>query len=37
MWYFFAANHSYLHNWFTFRAQAVSIAALLLAMMQFVD
>ena len=37
MWYFFAANHSYLHNWFTFRAQAVSIAALLLTMMQFVD
>ena len=37
IWYFFAANHSYLHNWFTFRAQAVSIAALLLAMMQFVD
>ncbi len=37
MWYLFAANHSYLHNWFTFRAQAVSVAALLLASMQFVD
>jgi len=37
MWDFFAANHSFLHNWFTFRAQAVSIAALLLALMQFVD
>lgn len=37
IWYLFAANHSYLHNWFTFRAQAVSIAALLLASMQFVD
>ena len=37
VWYFLAANHSYLHNWFTFRAQAVSIAAILLALMQFVD
>lgn len=37
MWYLFAANHSYLHNWFTFRAQAVSIAAILLALMKFVN
>ena len=37
MWYFLAANHSFWHNWFTFRAQAVSIAAILLALMQFVD
>lgn len=37
VWYFLAANHSYLHCWFTFRAQAVSIAAILLALMQFVD
>ena len=37
VWYFLAANHSYLHNWFTFRAQAVSIAAILLALMQFVN
>lgn len=36
-WYFLAANHSYLHNWFTFRAQAVSLAALMLALMQFVN
>ena len=37
MWYFFAANHSYLHNWFTFRAQSVSIAAITIAMMQMVE
>lgn len=37
LWYLFAANHSYLHNWFTYRAQAVSVAGLLLAAMQFVD
>ena len=36
-WYFLAANHSYLHNWFTFRAQAVSVAAILLTLMQFID
>lgn len=37
LWYLFAANHSYLHNWFTFRSQAVTVAALFLAAMQFVD
>lgn len=36
LWYLFTANHSYLHNWFTYRAQAVSIAALLLAAGQFI-
>lgn len=36
-WYLFAANHSYWHNWFTFRAQAASVTAVLLAMMQMVD
>ena len=37
VWYLFAANHSYWHNWFTFRAQAASVAAVLLAMMMMVD
>ncbi|MBR1550305.1 MAG: hypothetical protein IJ634_06670 [Bacteroidales bacterium] len=37
VWYFFAADHSYWHNWFTFRAQAVSVAAVLLALAQMVD
>ena len=36
-WYLFAANHSYWHNWFTFRAQAVTVAAMLLALSQMVD
>lgn len=36
-WYLFAANHSYWHNWFTFRAQAVTVAAMLLAVAQMVD
>ena len=37
VWYLFAANHSYWHNWFTFRAQAVTVAAMLLAVAQMVD
>ena len=36
-WYFFAADHSYYHNWFTFRTQAVLVSALLLAISQMVD
>lgn len=37
VWYFFAANHSYLHCWFTFRAQAVSLSAIILAFASLVD
>lgn len=37
VWYLFAANHSYWHSWFTFRAQAVSVAAMVLAVAQMVD
>lgn len=37
VWYLFAANHSYWHNWFTFRAQAATVAAMLLALAQMVD
>ncbi|MBP3763073.1 MAG: hypothetical protein J6I49_04225 [Bacteroidales bacterium] len=37
VWYLLAADHSYWHNWFTFRAQAVSVAAVLLALAQMVD
>ena len=36
-WYLFAANHSYLHCWFTYRAQAASVAALLMAASAMVD
>lgn len=31
VWYFGAANHSYDHNWFTYRIQAISISGVLLA------
>ena len=35
VWYLLVANHSYLHAWFTYRLQAVSIAALLMAILSF--
>lgn len=34
-WYFLIANHSYLHAWFTYRLQAVSLAALFMAVLSF--
>jgi putative effector of murein hydrolase LrgA (UPF0299 family) len=37
LWYLFAANHSLEHEWFTFRAQAASVAAALLAVASLVD
>lgn len=37
VWYLFAANHSYWHSWFTYRAQAASVAAMVLALAQMVD
>lgn len=37
VWYLFAADHSYWHSWFTFRAQAASVAAMLLAVAAMVD
>lgn len=30
LWYFVMSNHSYLHWWFTYRAQAISVVSLLL-------
>ena len=35
LWYMAASNHSYLHHWFTYRLQAVSIAAILMAILCF--
>lgn len=32
VWYFILSNHSYVHWWFTFRLQAVTIACLMLQM-----
>ena len=37
VWYLAVANHSYLHSWFTFRAQAASVAAMVLAVAAMVD
>lgn len=36
-WYFVLANHSYLHWWFTFRTQLVTMVALLLSLANLVD
>ncbi len=33
MWYLVLSNHSYLHCWFTYRLQAVTIAALLMVIL----
>ena len=35
VWYLLVANHSYLHAWFTYRLQAVSLAALFMALLSF--
>ena len=37
IWFFGAANHSYVHYWFTYRIQAVSISGVLLAFYNLVD
>ncbi len=36
-WYLIAANHSYLHVWYTYRDQFLSVAALLLVYIQLLD
>ena len=35
VWYLALSNHSYLHSWFTYRLQMISIAALLLVVCSF--
>jgi hypothetical protein len=37
MWYFIVANHSYLHVWYTYRDQFMSVAALILIAFEFVN
>ncbi|MBW6489559.1 MAG: hypothetical protein K0B15_00060 [Lentimicrobium sp.] len=37
LWYFGAADHSYFHNWFTYRVQAVSISGVFLAAISLVN
>lgn len=36
-WYFVLSNHSYLHWWFTYRGQMISVACCLLALASFVS
>ncbi|MBR4787730.1 MAG: hypothetical protein IK013_07655 [Bacteroidales bacterium] len=35
VWYLSVSNHSYLHYWFTYRLQAITIAALYMALLSF--
>ena len=37
IWFFGAANHSFVHYWFTYRIQAISISGVLLAFYSLVD
>jgi hypothetical protein len=37
LWYLVAANHSYLHVWFTYRTQFMAVVGGLLFMRQFID
>ena len=37
VWYFMAANHSYIHSWFTYRAQIGSISCAFFAIMSIID
>jgi len=37
LWFAFAANHSYIHHWFTCRIQSVTIFSFLVAFYYFID
>lgn len=37
VWYIVAANHSYLHVWYTYRIQFISVVATILIIFHFVD
>ncbi len=37
LWYVFAANHSYIHVWFTYRAQLTSVLMLLFIYAEIID
>lgn len=36
-WYLVAANHSYLHVWYTYRLQLISVICFVLIYMEFID
>lgn len=37
VWYFIVANHSFLHWWFTYRAQAISVSCIFLAFISLIS
>ncbi len=37
VWYLFAANHSYIHCWFTYRNQMLTVSALSIALLLMAD
>lgn len=37
LWYLVAANHSYIHDWFTYRSQILSVSCLFLMLLCLVD
>ncbi len=37
LWYLIAANHSYLHVWYTYRNQFMSVVCLFLVAVEFID
>lgn len=37
LWYLFAANHSYIHSWFTYRSMSVVLLAIFLAEASLVE
>lgn len=36
-WFYAAADHSYVHNWYTYRIQAISVSGVLLAAISLVE
>lgn len=37
LWYLFAANHSYIHSWFTYRDQMLTVSALSVGLVMLAD
>jgi hypothetical protein len=37
IWFYITANHSYFHNWFTYRIQAIAVSGVFMAVISMVD
>ncbi|MBR5597715.1 MAG: hypothetical protein IKW30_09955 [Lachnospiraceae bacterium] len=37
IWFFVLANHSYVHDWFTYRIQAITLCSILMMVSQLID